>query len=515
MKSIKKYFAGLLIATLLFSSCDKDFDEINTDKTSFVAIDPVFKMNKAIINLAEMGFHFGTGRLQQLQIAGWVTTPFGTSLAGANYNQFIPGFHAWPWTSFYPSSVVTTIDIINETKDDALRFNLYQMTRIWKAYTFMILTDTYGDVPYKEAGLGYLDQITKPVYDTQEEIYTDILKELDEASAALDPAQAKPAGEILYAGDITKWKRLGYSLLLRGAMRLSKIDPVKAETYVKKAVAGGLMQSNADNAKLLRSAVYPSQIGQEVSGNEKANYYAQKEFVELLKTTNDPRLGSWLHRFVGAAGVSGQTNLVRTKDPALVKGMPLGYDDITIKNTYAAEGVVSFYDYSQFDWQVVFTNSSPQWYCTYSQTQLLVAEAIVKGWTTGDAATSYSNAIKADLERMAEFGTSAAIPAATITAYVAANPLVNGNEEKMIGEQYWVVSIPNGLEAWSNFRRTGYPNLTPNPYPGSEIPGEFIRRHVYADVEVIANKENLDAAIARQGGAANTKMNGRVWWDKK
>jgi len=71
------------------------------------------------------------------------------------------------------------------------------------------------------------------------------------------------------------------------------------------------------------------------------------------------------------------------------------------------------------------------------------------------------------------------------------------------------------LEAWSNFRRTGYPNLTPNPYPGSEIPGEFIRRHVYADVEVIANKENLDAAIARQGGPANTKMNGRVWWDKK
>jgi len=195
--------------------------------------------------------------------------------------------------------------------------------------------------------------------------------------------------------------------------------------------------------------------------------------------------------------------------------MPLGYDDITIKNTYAAEGVVSFYDYSQFDWQVVFTNSSPQWYCTYSQTELLVAEAILKGWTTGDAATRYSNAIKADLERMAEFGTPATIPAATITDYVAANPLVNGNEEKMIGEQYWVVSIPNGLEGWSNFRRTGYPNLTPNPYPGSEIPGEFIRRHVYADVEVIANKENLDAAIARQGGEANTKMNGRVWWDKK
>jgi hypothetical protein len=143
-----------------------------------------------------------------------------------------------------------------------------------------------------------------------------------------------------------------------------------------------------------------------------------------------------------------------------------------------------------------------------------LAEAIVRTWATGDAAAAYSNAIKADLERMAEFGTAAAVPAATVTSYVAANPLVAGSEEKMIGEQYWVVSIPNGFEAWSNFRRTGYPMLTPNPYPASEIPGQFIRRHVYPDAEKVSNQANLDAAIANQGGAANAKMNGRVWWDK-
>jgi len=106
----------------------------------------------------------------------------------------------------------------------------------------MILTDTYGDLPYKDAGKGYTNQITKPAYDTQEVIYADILKELEEASAALDPAQPKISGEILYAGDVAKWKRFGYSLLLRGAMRLSKIDPAKSQTYVAKAVAGGLMQ---------------------------------------------------------------------------------------------------------------------------------------------------------------------------------------------------------------------------------------------------------------------------------
>lgn len=512
MKNIKKYIIGLLTAVLLFAGCDKNFDEINTSKTDFIALDPAFKLNKAIINLMEMG-----SRVQQLQICMWLVSPFGSSLAGANYNQYVPSMQQFPWSSFYPSSVVTTVDILHQTENDDTKTNLYNATRIWKAYTFMILTDTYGDVPYTEAGLGYLEQKTKPVYDTQEDIYTDILKELDEASAALNASGTKISGEILYGGDVTKWKRLGYSLLLRAAMRLSKVDPAKAQAYVTKAVAGGLMQSNADNAKLLRSAEYNNPIGSEISGNEKANYYATKHFVGLLQETNDPRLGSWLHRFVGAKNATGQTNSVRTKNPALAKGIPMGYNDVTIAQTYAAEGVASMYDYSQFDWQVVFTNLSPQWYCTYSQTQLLLAEAITRGWVPGGfaaASTAYSNAIKADLERMADFGSAAAIPAGTVTTYVGANPLVAGKEYEQIGEQYWVVSIPNGFEAWSNFRRTGWPNLPPNPYPASEIPGEFIRRHVYPDRESDANKANLDDAIARQGGEANTKMNGRVWWDK-
>lgn len=509
MKNKKKYLTGLLVLMLLFAGCDKDFDEINTSKTAYVSLDPVIKLNKAIINTMEMG-----SRVQQLQIAYWLTSPFGSSLAGANYNQYVPSMQEFPWVSFYPSSVVTTVDIIQQTKDDATKTNLYNAARIWKAYTFMVLTDTYGDIPYTEAGLGYLEQNTKPVYDSQESIYTDILKELDEASNALNPSGTAISGEILFAGNVTRWKRFGYSLLLRAAMRLSKVAPATSQTYVAKAVAGGLMQSNSDNAKLLRTPEYVNPIGSEISGNEKANYYAQKEFVELLKTTNDPRLGSWLHRFVGAQNATQQTAALRTKDPTKVKGIPLGYNDVTIASTFVTEGVVSLYDYSQFDWQVVFTNTSPQWYCTYSQTQLLLAEAITRGWATGDAATCYSNAIKADLERMADFGTQAVIPAATITAYVAANPLVPADAMKMINEQYWVVSIPNGFEAWSNFRRTGFPLVSPNPYPASEIPGEFIRRHVYPDRESASNKANLDAAIANQGGAANTKMNGRVWWDK-
>ena len=152
MKNAIKYLTGLLVAMLLFAGCDKDFDEINTSKTAYVTLDPVIKLNKAIINTMEMG-----SRVQQLQIAYWLTSPFGSSLAGANYNQYVPSMQEFPWVSFYPSSVVTTVDIIQQTKEDATRTNLYNAARIWKAYTFMVLTDTYGDIPYKEAGLGYLE----------------------------------------------------------------------------------------------------------------------------------------------------------------------------------------------------------------------------------------------------------------------------------------------------------------------------------------------------------------------
>lgn len=507
MKNIKYYLTGLLIAVLLVTSCDKNFDEINTSKTGFRTMDPVFLMNGAFVNVMGMG-----PRIQQLQIAQWLYSPFGSSLAGVNYNQYTSEFQDWPWDSFYPSSVVRCVTVLDQIKDNPLKANLYQVTRIWKAYTLMILTDTYGDVPYFEAGLGGLEQIITPVYDTQQDIYTDILKELDEASAALNPSGVAIAGEIVYGGDVAKWKKFGYSLLLRAAMRLQKVDPATAQTYVAKAIAGGLMESNADNAKLLRTAEWSNPIGSETTTSEKSNYYATKEFVEHLKATNDPRLGSWLQRYVGATSAAAQTNDIRTKDPAFAKGAPLGYNDITISETYAAENVASFYEYSMFDYNVVFTRSSPQWYCTYSQTELLYAEAIVRGWASGSAASHYANAVKADLERMADFGPEAEIPSATIDAYVAANPLVSGSEYQMIGDQYWVASIPNGLEAWFNFRRTGYPDLTPNPYPASEIPGEFIRRHVYPTREDIGNKTNLDAAIARQG-AENVKMNGRVWWD--
>lgn len=143
---------------------------------------------------------------------------------------------------------------------------------------------------------------------------------------------------------------------------------------------------------------------------------------------------------------------------------------------------------------------------------LLLAEAIKRGWTTGDAPAIYAEALQADLELISEFGPAATIPEADIAAFVAAHPLSTDLETALnqINCEYWVATFPDGQEAWANFRRSGYPELAANPYPGSEIPGEFIRRHKYPEREFITNKENVEAAITNQGPDV---MNGRVWWD--
>lgn len=118
-------------------------------------------------------------------------TPFSGQGSAANFNQDNRTVSNGNWTNYYQSVIKELTDVIAKTKDDPTRTNLYNMTRIWRAYSFLILTDTYGDIPYTQAGKSYLEGIVAPVYDTQEAVYTDILTELDAASAALDAAKTR------------------------------------------------------------------------------------------------------------------------------------------------------------------------------------------------------------------------------------------------------------------------------------------------------------------------------------
>ncbi len=506
METINSYKIILLLAILTLGSCDKNFDELNTNPIELTSIEPTFQLNSAILN-SDYGYNNLT---YETTIVKQMITPFIGVGTGGNLNQDNRAATQGNWQNGYRNVVKNLVDAIENVDPD--RTNLLSMLRIWKAHSFMVLTDTYGDIPYFDAGRAFLDGTGFPVYDSQESIYNDILNELASASAALDPGKDKVSQDIMYGGDIVKWKRLGYSLLLRAAMRLSKADPGKAQQFVGTAVSGGLMTSNDDNAVIRHNADYRNGVGTNVNGGQAPFYYLDRDFVNFMKERNDPRLTSIAVRYVGAASEGGQVeaNADRTFDAQI--GMPQGYDNTSIPPIVAADGLASLYDYSQMDRTRFGNPEAPNFLVTYSQTSLLLAEAIVRGWTNGDAAVQYENGIEAHMHQVAEWPGDTDIDQAEIMAYLDANPLESGKELEQINNQYWMSSYLMGPETWANFRRSGYPIVTPNNYPGSDLKTEdFIRRLTYPDSEQTVNKANLDAAVARQGPDL---LDTRVWWDK-
>jgi hypothetical protein len=512
MKKIYNYCFLILLLGIV-ASCSKGLSDLNKNKVSPTTLDAVLLLNNAIINTS-----FPTKTVMyEMAIVQQLVSPNGGVLAGGNFNVDSRDVVSVPtWTVYYQNVVKYTHDAIAKTKDVPARANLYNMARIWQAYVFMILTDTYGAIPYTEGGGGLTDQIFFPKYDQQEAIYPKIIQELTEASAALSATGTLETSDVLYAGNIAQWKKLGYSLLLRAGMRLSKVDQTKAQATVQAALTGGLITSNADNAYLRHDANYQNPIGTMLNGTEAANFYLVKAFVDTLKNNNDPRLSSIAIRYVGATSGPTQTPANGNTTAAVQIGMPMGYDNGTIPARATADGLATFYDYSQLDRRRMAKTSAPMFFVTAAQTNLLLAEARQRGWiTSGAAATYFSNGIAAHMDQMATYDAGSAVAAAARDAYIAAHPLVGGREMEQINTQYWIASFLNGPEAFANFRRSGYPALTPNPYGQPNNPdvpnGTFIRRIGYPTSELSVNTANVNTAIAAMGP---DKLSTRLWWDK-
>jgi len=515
MKKLFKYIS-FIVLIMAAGSCDKRLEEINTNRVNPTSVDPAALLNNAIINLSysTRSVIFDMGIVQQL------VTPNGGVLAGANFNQDSrdAGTGGAIWALYYQNVIKYTRDVILQTKSVAGRSNLYNMARIVQAYAFMILTDEYGSIPYTEAGAGYSELILFPKYENQQDIYPKLLTEFTEATAALttNSTVAIETQDVLYTGNIAKWKKFGYSSLLRAGMRLSKVDAVKAQSTVQAAVAGGVITDNADNAYIRHDANFTQPIGNMLNGSEAANFYLVKAFVDTLKFNNDPRLSAIAIRYKGATTGNGQTVAVGTTNPDDQIGMPMGYDNGTIKARATADGLASFYDYSQLDRRRMAKTSAPIFLVTAAQTNLLLAEARFRGWiSSGTAAQYFTDGIKAHMDQMATYDAGSAVAGAARDAYVIAHPLLVGKEMDQINTQYWIASFLNCPEAFANFRRSGYPALTPNPYGQPNNPdvpnGTFIRRLTYPTSELSVNTTNVNAAIASMGA---DKLSTRLWWDK-
>ncbi|MBE9461082.1 SusD/RagB family nutrient-binding outer membrane lipoprotein [Dyadobacter subterraneus] len=519
-KSKLAILGGIFTAGLVTTSCDKGFVELNTNPNAVTT--PVLE-NMFTYNIVKTG---GTGyenHRGNLIYAGAMIQHFAslnTYWSGDKYLSNVEYYSAYFETA-YANQVKEIEQIISLTKDDAALSNKYNISRIWRAFIYHRITDLYGDIPYSEAGKGFLDGTLAPKYDTQQFIYTDMLKELDEAAAALDASkESYGAADVLYSGDVAKWKKFAYSLMLRLGMRVTKADAAMAQSYVKKAIAGGVMTSNDDVARLLHYNTNDNnwlQEGNLLKTQEydatnlkgKGNSKLSKTFVDFLQTNNDPRLPYIATLWEGNADPNA---LPASSAPAVQKGLPNGYDPTTIKTLIPSWNDASLATYSEANLNYIASNAAPTVFQSYAEVEYLLAEAALRGWGDGAIAAHYNKGVTAAMKLFSLYG--ATITDAEISAYLAAHPFpATGEAAEMnaIHTQYWAATFLNSYEAYANWRRTGYPVLTPTNYAGNATGGVIPRRLRYPASEGSKNAVNYKAAVAIQG---LDDFLTRGWWDK-
>jgi len=528
MKSLHKLLLVLgLPALLLTTACTKDFEDINTDKNKSGEESgvPEYNFSRAVLEFTgNSDYSYDTWRvniiycsmmMQQLSNATWY--------AGDKYLQN-DGWASAYFERAYPDQVKYITDVVRVTKDNPFQANLYNIARITKVLIFHRLTDIYGDIPYSEAGKGYSDRIFDPKYDAQQDIYLDMLKELDEAAKALDATKQVPGqGDLIYNKGgaqnatqiVTNWKKLAYSLMLRLSMRLTKRDEALAKSWAEKAYAGGLISSNAENAYILHDATggrtTVNRVSNILSGewnaiNTPGEASISKTFMDFLKNNSDPRL-----QYIAVVPAS------NSEVPADQLGMPNGYDtngsssptDISKAPGYPGD----LKKYSVLNKNVLLKLNGPSFLVTYAQTELLLAEAAKRGWNVGaSAATHYNNGVKAAMEQLAQYSATATISSEAIQTYLTAHPYVDADGYNQINTQYWAACLLDWYESWSNWRRSGYPQLTQINYVGNATGGKIPRRMLYPSTELASNPTHYQEAITRQGTNALTTP---VWWDKQ
>lgn len=528
MKKMKRIIIAAS-ALFLIAGCDKNFKEINTNPYSIRTInDPGLLLTNILRGTSVAGDWAAESTIIQHFVLPY---NLGATL-GFNFNDASPGLNAAPYNIY--GSIRTIQFLLNLTKDDPARANLYQMTRIWKAYHYMYLVDHYGPVPYSEAEKGWTDGIYFPKFDDDAAIYEDLRKEIKEATDALDPAKDNNSKFDIFvsssastATEITLWKRMGYSLLLRLGMRYSKVDPNKAKTIVLEAYAGGVMQSNADNIyiKNTTDAGAPDVNFQNgrmngVRGTNPYTYHVAEPIVTTLKNFADPRL-----KFIAAYYAPLQSTAPNVTNPDTITshqfGFPVGYQVGSQNWNSSAPGyrtpTGTGESFSQLNYNVVANSTTPSLIITNAQTKLLLAEAAFRGWLPAGAKTAkeyYEEGIIASMDAYSIFpNTAGALPTTTEKNNYLANPGVAYNATdalKLINTQYWIECFNNGHEAWCNWRRSGFPVLQPNTF-NNYLGGGFIRRFTYPINLVNITPASYQEGVALLGGP--DLMTTRIFWD--
>ncbi|MGM9719931.1 MAG: SusD/RagB family nutrient-binding outer membrane lipoprotein [Prevotella sp.] len=556
-----------LIAAMAFtlSACsDSHMEEINTDETKVTNLDPNAQLTTSLLqtygdfSLMDTYRNYITGFTQHFA-GGWNVTNY----AGAVHHE--DDIARRIWDRYYEVAIKNLVDAIHKSEDKA---NLNAALRIHRVFLLSVLADTYGDIPASEAGLGYISGISTPKYDTVEEIYNWFFEELSACEAQLGTGSDRISGDVTsLGGEVAKWKKYANSLRMRYAMRISDVNPQKAQKEFEAAVGAGYIASAADDAYIKYSdspfTYYDgandydfrtNALGEILYGQDPSSpTFVSSTLFYQMQNTSDPRLYRICRHYynikrsqvkpdkeqnidltdevlayfkragigeepcnTGAAWYENWMNVAETKEfPTLQKW---------------ADNDANTYDNSDYRARLMRPclnidfemPSCPGILFTYAEAELLLAEAKTKGWNVGGEAEShYEAGVRAAMEMLNNYYlTSNKISSDEIDSFLARNPL-SDNPKEAINTQAWILHLMNPSEAWANMRRSDYPAVLDRSRLGT-FPGDgFVyddpdlsmpTRLRYPELEGQYNSINYHAAIERMGGTDDWHKS--LWWDR-
>ncbi len=478
----KAKWGALLAVVLAFGGCTDEFESINTNPNSPVAVPAATILTNATIATAK-------------HLSGWLnhtyTALWSQMFAKVQYiDEDRYAFRPSNMNSFWSVSYLTMkdLDIVVKQAGEEGFTNIEAVARILLAYNFLTATDLWGDIPYSEALTADQEGGTAtPVYDSQQAIYAGLLGDLAAANmlfdAAGDDLDALAGGDIVYSGDIAMWEKFANSLALRILMRMSAVDAATAKAGIEMIVAMGMpiFESNADDAQVVY-LTGQSHWNPLFSANyTRTDFAMSSTMINVLQDAgrNDPRLPFY--------------------------AQPRVADDTYVGQPNGAVNNPQISDVSLIGTDFGYTNTAPQVFMSYAEVEFILAEAALNGWAVGTAAEHYDAGIAASMDKVGVSGGDA-------TTYMAESLVMytGSPSAEQVGTQKWIALFPQGTEGFAEVRRTGYPSALVEP-AGSAYPGDGLpRRFAYPEDEIAYNEANRAAAAA---GITDDMYGKNVWWD--
>ena len=540
--------AVLLSAALV--SCTKGFDEMNVNPNSPTpdSVDPNYLISPIIVSSTlEVNIYQRIHNLYNDTFAQYFANDKYTS------NVCVPNDD---WSQEYWNKVWGWISGLNEVirtcSGNEKYVNSVQIARIWRVWIFSRTTDLFGDIPYSEA----CDGSGKPAkYDTQKDIYYDFLKELTEASEAIDlNGRNLGTSDFIFKGDMARWKAFANSLRLRLAMRLSEVDPAKAKLEAEAAVKadGGMLSGIEDDVKILRKenyyqfdggALYYSAANlysrsrmtmsssmQKLLTNLGGQPFPKKDIYTSVPDYIDPRGTIYFNvtsEFTNAgAGYRGRWKGVT---PGYTKAVAAEKENACTNNSRLGTYFLTKNKVKDADAAFTISFDRDQVLMYYAEICFLKAEGACRGWNMGGSAEDFYKAgIIASMkeveieDNVIEAYLNSTMPnlyGTTVPFNDKTSDKHNSQLAKIITQKYLANFPDNSWEAWNDYRRLGMPSLDPFAMPETGYVLEAgamdwkgsLRRLIYPAKEKLTNEANYNEAVARLSDGDNTTS--RMWWD--